>query len=103
LHADTDDSEAQAIARRDILQRQRYIFWLKKNRWRCRERACGARRAVKELATREIFFHGALLKKIKSNQKSAIRNQNKLPSCPECEPKTRNQKLVAETTSTAGR
>jgi hypothetical protein len=63
LHANSDDSEAQAIARCHILQRQRNIFRLKKNSWRCRKRACGSGRAVKELTAGKIFFHRALLKK----------------------------------------
>jgi len=63
LHANANDAEAEAIARRDRLQRQRDMLGLKKNCRRSSERASGAGRAVEKLAAGKIFFHGALLER----------------------------------------
>src|SRR6266700_5352640 len=63
LHADANDAEAQAIARRDRLKRKRDMFGLKKNCRRSGERASGTGRAVEKLAAGKIFFHGALLER----------------------------------------
>src|SRR5207244_145297 len=65
LHADADDAEAQSVAWCGRLQRQRDMLRLKENCRRSRERASSAGGAMEELTAGKIFFHGALLKKVK--------------------------------------
>src|SRR6266568_203793 len=60
LHADADDAEAQAVARRSRLQRQRNVLRFKKNGGRSRERAGSSSGALEELTAGKIFFHGCL-------------------------------------------
>ena len=48
LHADADDAEADAVARRDGLHRKRDVFRLEKNRGRGRKRASGTGTALEK-------------------------------------------------------
>jgi len=64
LHTDADDAEAQAVAGGDGLEWKRDVFGFEENCWRGRERTGGSGGAMEELTAGEIFFHGALLKKV---------------------------------------
>ena len=64
LHADADDAEAHAIARRRGLQGQRNMLRLEENSRRSGERSGGAGAALEEFAAGEVLFHGALLEEV---------------------------------------
>ena len=71
LHADTDDAEANTVARSRHLPGQRVVLRFQKNRRHSRQRASSAGTALQEFAAGKIFFHDALLKRVDSRKSSA--------------------------------
>src|SRR6266568_1289803 len=87
LHADADDAEAYAVARRDGARRQRNLFWIQDHRARGYVRTGGAGAALEEFTAGKIFFHFALLEEIESRRLKVKSRKSKTKVADDCDEK----------------